>query len=685
MSTAVSGTSLTGLQSTMDTSAFVQAEMAAEQARLTRLQSQRASYQTKTSALSDLAGPMGDLKALVEKMRSILDVSHIGADSSDSSVVRATSAAGATEGSHDIVINQLARAAKMIQAGVTPSEAWTSSQSAASADSVYISAEQISDAAGDDYKLVFQFGTEAQVSVDLSAYDQTGITLNQLVSEINAAAGYSAASAISDSGGYKLRLTAQNAGSGHDLTISDDHSLALLDSTSDFVQTVDGGTGSDTLVGAGKFVYSYNGTTRTVTTTSSTTLGQLRDLINNDGGNPGVSASLLEYQGATGGRFHLVLSGKNTGSEYGITVEAGTTLAGFDTAAWTQTQAAQNSQIRIDGYPSGDWIESASNIVTDAIPGVSLTLYKTNTVESPATVTLSRSVSQLKTDLQNLVNIYTGIDKRIVKYAGYNASTDTAGILIGDSSLNLIEGNIRKALTTTPPGFDPAVDTFTLASQIGISIDKTGTMTLDGDVLDAAIAKDYDGVLKLIGAMGQGTTGSEYVQFGGSAEGTTPGTYELKVEYDAAGAISAAYFRTKGEGDDAWRAATVDGNTIVGGLGNPEQWLEVTASADSGQLGSPYTLTTEVRAIRGLGGTVYDLMKGLLDENGAIAVKRTRYEDAMAQLDDRIEREQDILAKKEQAIKAKYARMEAALAQLQSFNSAYESLFSSLESQKSQS
>jgi flagellar hook-associated protein 2 len=684
MATSISGTALSGLQSNIDTSVFVQAEMATEQARLGRLQAQKSGYQSKLSALDDISGPMKDLMELVEKMRSIQDVSHVSADSSDSTVVRAVATAGATEGSHDILINQLARAAKMIQGGVTPTETWTHSQGVVSADAAYFTADQISGASGDNYKFVFQFGTEAQVAVDLSAYDATGITLNQLVSEINAAAGYSAASAVVDGASYKLRLAAQNAGSGHDLAITGDHSVALLDATADFVQTADGGTGSDAVVGAGQFVYTYNGVTRTITTGAGTNLGQLRDLINNDGGNPGVSASILDYQGATGGRHHLVLTGKSTGGDYGVTVEAGTTVAGFGAAGWTETQAAQNAQIRVDGYPAGDWIETAGNVVTDVLPGVALTLYKANAASGATGITLSRSVNELKTDLQNLVNIYTGIDKRIVKHAGYDAKTDTAGVLIGDSSLNLLEGSIRKALTTTPPGFDPGQDAFTLASQIGITIDRYGAMTLDTAVLDDAIAEDYDAVLKLVGAMGMGATGSNFVQFNSSGEATTAGTYDLKVEYDAAGTITAAYFRTAGEGDDDWRSATVDGSTIIGATGKPEQWLQVTASADPAHLGEAYTLTTEVRAVRGLGGALYDVMNGILDETtGAVAVKRQRYDDAMSQLDTRIQREQDVLAQKEAAIKAKYARMEATLAQLDSFRASYESLFSSLDSQKS--
>ncbi|MCX5682448.1 MAG: hypothetical protein NT049_02030, partial [Planctomycetota bacterium] len=59
---------------------------------------------------------------------------------------------------------------------------------------------------------------------------------------------------------------------------------------------VNAGTAAlDTLVGVGTFAYTYGGETRTVQTTDTTTLEGLRDLINNDGGNPGITASILQY------------------------------------------------------------------------------------------------------------------------------------------------------------------------------------------------------------------------------------------------------------------------------------------------------------------------------------------------------------------------------------------------------
>jgi len=64
-------------------------------------------------------------------------------------------------------------------------------------------------------------------------------------------------------------------------------------------------------VGAGTFIYSYNNKETSITTTATTTLTELVGLINNDADNPGVTASLLNYNDA----YHLVLNGNDAGSD----------------------------------------------------------------------------------------------------------------------------------------------------------------------------------------------------------------------------------------------------------------------------------------------------------------------------------------------------------------------------------
>ncbi len=74
-------------------------------------------------------------------------------------------------------------------------------------------------------------------------------------------------------------------------------------------------------VGAGTFIYSYNGKETVITTTATTSLEDLVGLINNDANNPGVTASLLFYSGD----YHLVLNGNEAGTDYRISINASNT------------------------------------------------------------------------------------------------------------------------------------------------------------------------------------------------------------------------------------------------------------------------------------------------------------------------------------------------------------------------
>ena len=872
MTTAIA--SFSGMFSGIDTDALVNATMTAEQAPLTNLQTQKTNYQNKITALDNIKSPMTDLETLVSKLKDLQSLRAVTATSSDSNSVAVSATTGASEGTHQIVVGQLASAERQVQAGVDPTEAWTATPTVASSSAQYLSADDISDASGANHNFVFQFGGEAKVSVDLSAYDTTGISLDQLVSAINSAAGYTAATAAQSGGQYMLRLQAQNSGSGHALTITNDNSVSALSDATDFTQTVNGSTGTDALVGAGTFVYTYNGVTRTVTSTANTNLGQLRDLINNDGGNPGVTASVLQYAGATGGQYHLVLSGQDTGANYTITVDSATTLSGFGPgdADWTKTQAAQNSRIRVDGYPDGAWIENSGNVVTSAIPDVTLTLLQpttsgqdmaanssntsvlaawanagaspgtheievnqlaaagrqaqtsglasadttvgagtfeyqydgvtrslatdgtttltqlaslinddtqnpgltasvldyggqyhlvldgqetgsthdititdgttltgfqasdftataarnaqfkvngfppgaddwierdSNTIDDAVpgatvtlqglgtaqvliaapqagqddavTVNLARNTDQLHTDLQTLATTYNTIADLVTKDCSYDATTQTAGVMIGDTNLELLLSNVRSLFSMPVPGFDAQKDTDSMISQVGLEVDKDGHLSVDDTTFNNAVASNYTAMLNLIGDEGVGSSDSSFVQFNATDTTTTAGAYEVQVDYNADGTISAARIRTQGEGDDAWRAATVDGNQIVGAKGNPEQWLQLTATADPSKAGTAYTQDATVDVKRGFAGALYQQLQSLLDPTtGPIAIKETEYQSEITALNTEISDEQARLAKMEKDLKAKYAAMETTLSQLDSLRAGYQALNASL-------
>jgi len=113
----------------------------------------------------------------------------------------------------------------------------------ASASDVYVAGSEIDAASTKNIKL--NYAGKGAVTVDLSAYDATGATLNQVVAAINTAAtgaGYTSpiafASYDTDYGAYRLQLKGYDAGAGKTFAFTSDAStLAAFDNTNDFNET----------------------------------------------------------------------------------------------------------------------------------------------------------------------------------------------------------------------------------------------------------------------------------------------------------------------------------------------------------------------------------------------------------------------------------------------------------------
>lgn len=663
--------SLTGVFSGIDSTVLIADMMKSYQASIDRLNQQKTQYQSKKTAVSGLQTSLQNFQSIVDTLRDSTKLRSVSASSSNDQVATAYSTSGASEGVHQIEVNRLATAERQVHAGVRQREAWASNITVATTDSEFLSADAISDNAGDSYRFSFQFGSESQVSVDLSQYDQTGVSLKQMVDAINTQAGYTAAVAVAVNGQYKLRLQAQNVGTAA-LTVGGAGSVDAMNSLDDFARTCQGGAGTqNSLVGAGQFVYSYGGTKRTILTTADTTLANLADLINADSLNPGVSASVLQYDSGDGAAYHLVLAGKDSGASHTIAIDGtavtGTTLDGtngtidFRQGSFLKTQTAQNSQVRVDGYPSGSaWIERDSNSIDDVVPGLTLTLQSLGST----TISTSRDTSQLQNSLQNLVSAYNENVTNLKQYTGYDATNKVAGLLQGDSLVTTILDSARASLVGVPAGFDGGnSNSITLASQIGLEMDKDGQLTFDTKIFSSAVDKDYDGVLKVIGATGTGSSDNAAVQFSSAMSSTKAGVYNVKITYDANGNATAWI---KGSGDaDYTRQMTVNGNQLTGVLGNAEQGLSLTTAWNSSQ--GAYTTYATIRVQEGFAGSMYDADAAILDPTtGRFATQISQYDSQMSQLDTQIAAKQRAFDQKQEMLKQKFARLEATLSQLDS-------------------
>lgn len=666
-----------GVFTEIDWASIVESTMAAERIPLTRLETKKTDYQSRQGAIDALNDSFTSFQSIVSSLKSNSVLRSVNVTSSNSDVASATASSGAYEGTHTIEVNQLAQSHRLAQ---TTGSAYTLDQIGTGA--AYSTARNgnsmVGAGAADDTwftttangaTYTFQFGEESAVTVQFAA--GTSYSLNQVAAAINTAAGYTMAQVVDEGGDtYKLDLTARYAGEIGTMTqtLASGDAVDVLNDDVDYTKT-DGTDGA-----AGEFSYTYNGTTRSLSLEAGATLEDLRDRINSDSANPGVTASLILYSGT----YHLTLAGNNTGEDYEITInDAATTLPGFDTADFYEAQTAQNAQYRINGTPPvGTYIESNSNTITNAVDGLTLSLAGTGTT----TINLARDTSVLKDAVQSLVDEYNSLVSTITVLTGYSEDTDTGGLLQGDSMIQSLLSPIRSLLTGTVAGFDSSVETYAMGAQLGIEVDRYGEMTFDEDVFDAAIENDYDAVVDLFGAVRKGYVSDDYFQYDSALDSTVAGSYEVKVEFDVTGNITAAWFRDEGQGDGDWREAAVDGNTVVGAAGTDEQGLQLLVTWD----GVSTTQTSDVRLMNGIGVGLEDQIDYILDTtDGPLQVRLNSYDGAIEELESKIESMEDRLEKKEAILTAKYARLEAALTQLDSLRASFESLFTSLESNKS--
>ncbi|SMC28511.1 flagellar hook-associated protein 2 [Andreprevotia lacus DSM 23236] len=152
----------------------------------------------------------------------------------------------------------------------------------------------------------------------------------------------------------------------------------------------------------------------------------------------------------------------------------------------TQTQAAQNALLAINGTSRS----SASNTVTDAVPGAVLKLSGTGS----STVTIAQDSSQIASNITNLVNAYNQLSSKL--------QTLQKGELQADGLAGRIQGQLDRIFNgATASGKDG--NTLTL-SRLGITRAKTSELTINADTLQKAVTADPAGAAALFSGKDKG-------------------------------------------------------------------------------------------------------------------------------------------------------------------------------------
>ena len=243
--------------------------------------------------------------------------------------------------------------------------------------------------------------------------------------------------------------------------------------------------------------FTINGTTTDVAIAAGATLQDIRTAINN--ANLGVSATIVNDGSAT--PYRLALTASETGLSKAIssiTIQAGgdasvNSLLAYNPttnppAATTliQTVPAQNASFTVNGIA----VTSASNSVTNAIQGVTLTLKAETTASVVLTVT--RDTESVTTAASKFVEAYNALVSQLKSRSAYGTSAATSPVLAGDGTVRLMLQQLSGILSTATSG-----GTLSYLAQAGISLQADSTLTLDSSALSKAMANDFADVTNL--------------------------------------------------------------------------------------------------------------------------------------------------------------------------------------------
>ncbi len=260
-----------------------------------------------------------------------------------------------------------------------------------------------------------------------------------------------------------------------------------------------GGTSGNLQISLGAWAdastFNASGSPVTVNIDNTDNLSTIAGKINTAGA--GVAATVI----SVGGNDQLVMRSNNTGANMAFKIEAFegadqstpiTTNTGIGALAYTGTAAGygmQRSQEGLDAQATieGVAVTSASNTLKDAVPGLTLNLQQT-TGATAATITIENDTKPAKEAVEAFVKAYNAIVSNLSTLTKYDVDTKTAGALQGDGTATGLLNTLKTMVGST----GPAGTTFGRLSDVGLELQRDGTLTTNATKLTAALTKPED-------------------------------------------------------------------------------------------------------------------------------------------------------------------------------------------------
>lgn len=238
-----------------------------------------------------------------------------------------------------------------------------------------------------------------------------------------------------------------------------------------------------------------------VTIAANSDLASIRDQINSQLEDEGISANIIKDPSS--GNSRLVFSSNATGTGKDITVEGNGSLDALSVAAGELDSAdssasgfitqAKDATFKIDGLT----LYSPTNTVSDAIADVSFDLLSAPENGKALTLTVGQDTAGVTSNIKKFVDAYNALIKTSnsltnVTKVGEDGAPVVGG-LVGDATVRSMLSGVRNELVTpSSQGGD-----FRILGDLGITTQQDGTLKIDDTKLSNALKGNFDAVSKL--------------------------------------------------------------------------------------------------------------------------------------------------------------------------------------------
>ena len=491
----------TGLISGINYESLISQLIAIERQPITNLNTQKTYYQTQISLFQSINRGLTDLQ---DALSGLTDSALFNAKiaSSSNNAIATISATNSSEfGTYSLKVLQMAQADRLAAAGFVDSN----ETGVASSSGVF----------------KFKIGDGSVVTINVDE----DMTLEEFRNAINSANAGVRATIINDgtpTSPYRLILTGQSVGATNQITITqNDTNLNFSTNVIDSAYAYTTNAFNGTVMSSG--TYTGSGTQNIVAkVTQGGAIGAAKFVVSTDGG---VTFGSTEYTTSTS---------PTTITTTGVEISFGAGTQDFAVgdmfsidAFNPNLQEARDAIIQLDGIT----ITRGSNVISDAIEGVTINLHSASSTET-VTLEVEGDDAAITNAVSNFVDSWGDVNALIS--AQLNLTEDNEAMpLFGDFTLRMIHNRLATMLTGIVGGTS---SNFNSLASIGITITKEGALEFDTTKFNEVIQSNKDDVRLLFQRYGKAVNSSNLTYISATSK-TKAGTYAVYVTSAATQAL----------------------------------------------------------------------------------------------------------------------------------------------------